>query len=430
MSKTIPLDRQTSPAPTRDTAATIPPRWTPWLRALWVLVVLDSFVIVGATLFFTRQLAETAPGRLGEGMRALGLSPDLYFWSYAGVIAVGFLCYFGIGVLVFVSRPKERIAWLASVFLIAFGASNFTPTAAEYFTVIETAPLWWRFAYVFNTVFSYGLFVAFFGLFPDGRFVPGWMRYVAAVVFIVANIWGAFPEAFGAPEGAMVFISVSIIVFLVGASIYAQVWRYRSYSTPLQKQQTKWMVLGLVFAQVIYLVPYLLTLVLFPSGQLSPASSLTYELLLTPLNVLQLFLPLAIAFAILRYRLWDIDILIRKTLTYAILVALLAAVYFVSIVVLQQMFASLTGARSEVITVISTLAIAVLFVPLRNRIQSVIDRRFYRKKYDAQQVLAEYARVVRDETDLDLLTGRLVEVVNETMKPESVSLWMRKTREH
>jgi hypothetical protein len=187
------------------------------------------------------------------------------------------------------------------------------------------------------------------------------------------------------------------------------------------------MVLGLAFAQVLYLVPYLLTLVLFPSGQLSPTTSVAYELLLTPLNVMQLFLPLALAFAIFRYRLWDIDIIVRKTLTYGIVVVLLALVYFGSVIVLQQIFASVTGARSEVITVVSTLAIAVLFVPLRNQIQKVIDQRFYRKKYDTQQVLQDYARTVRDETDLEQLSERLVEVVNETLKPQSVTVWLNST---
>src|SRR5262249_25146260 len=119
-----------------------------------------------------------------------------------------------------------------------------------------------------------------------------------------------------------------------------------------------------------------------------------------------------------------IDIIIRKTLTYGLVAALLAVIYFGSVILLQQLFASVTGQRNEVITVLSTLAIAALFVPLRNRMQALVDRRFYRKKYDAQQVLQDSSTTVRDETNLDKLTTKLVEVVNDTIQPKTVSVWL------
>ena len=146
-------------------------------------------------------------------------------------------------------------------------------------------------------------------------------------------------------------------------------------------------------------------------------------------SVVYLAVPVTVAIAILRYRLFDIDIIIRKTLTYTIVVALLAVVYFGGVVLLQLVFAQVIGPSSEFITVLSTLAIAALFVPLRNKIQEVIDRRFYRKKYDAQKVMQDFAKTVRDETDLEKLTARLMQVVDETMQPKSVSVWLKRTEQ-
>ena len=144
------------------------------------------------------------------------------------------------------------------------------------------------------------------------------------------------------------------------------------------------------------------------------------------------FLPVmgvSLGIAVLRYRLFDIDIIIRRTLIYAVLTAMLALVYFGSVVLLQQFFRSLTGAsQSEIATIISTLAIAALFNPLRHRVQGAIDLRFYRNKYDAQQVLARFAQAARDEVKLEKLTGELLNVVQDTMQPASVGLWMKQTK--
>ena len=133
---------------------------------------------------------------------------------------------------------------------------------------------------------------------------------------------------------------------------------------------------------------------------------------------------IALGIAVLRYRLFDIDVIIRKTTSYAILTALLALVYFGSVVILQRLLAPITG-ESTVAVVLSTLLIAALFLPLRRRIQAAIDRRFFRKKYDAEQVLARFAATARDETDLDALTAELLRVIQETMEPESVGIWLR-----
>jgi hypothetical protein len=202
-------------------------------------------------------------------------------------------------------------------------------------------------------------------------------------------------------------IPIAFIVILV-----CQIYRYFRVSTPVEKQQTKWFLFGLA-----------IIVLSFPFDPWIQASPYQEELDYVGL----VFVPLAVGIAILKYRLWDIDLIIRRTLTYALVTGLLLLVFFGSVVVLQQVFAGITGSgQSEIVTVLSTLAIAALFVPLRNWIQNAIDKRFNRKKYDAQQVLNDFANTVRDETDLEKLAARLMQVVDETMQPKSVSVWLKR----
>jgi hypothetical protein len=136
-------------------------------------------------------------------------------------------------------------------------------------------------------------------------------------------------------------------------------------------------------------------------------------------------IPIAVGFAVLKYRLYNIDLLINRTLVYGSLTAMLVALYFGSIVMLQRLFVVLTGERTTLAVVASTLVIAALFSPLRRRIQGFIDRRFYRRKYDAAKTLEAFSAKLRDETDLDALSDDLTSVVRETMQPAHVSLWLR-----
>jgi len=214
---------------------------------------------------------------------------------------------------------------------------------------------------------------------------------------------------------------LGVVVLLVIALFY----RYRYASSPLQRQQTKWVIYGASVAGIIE-VGLTMPLYLFPS--LGQAGSF-YQLVIAPAYILVVFIvPLSLGLAILRYRLYDIDLLINRTLVYGMLTVLLALVYVCLVIGLQSLVHLFTGqvSQSPVVIVASTLAIAALFQPLRYRIQRVIDRRFYRRKYDATKTLEAFSATLRNEVDLSQLREHLLAVVEETMQPASVWLWLRK----
>ncbi|HRX03414.1 MAG TPA: hypothetical protein P5148_09735, partial [Anaerolineae bacterium] len=215
----------------------------------------------------------------------------------------------------------------------------------------------------------------------------------------------------------------------------SQVIRYRRVSTGIERQQTKWVVYALAMVAVGLAAFYavgtavdsnLPLYMMAGSGPATAWSMVVYFGWQTAMRHLFLLVPVAFALSILRYGLYDIDLVIRRTLQYGVLTLLLALVFFGAVTLLTSLLAAVTGQQSALALVIATLLIAALFNPLRRRIQNGIDRRFFRRKYDAQQVLARFAMTARNETDLDALTSELVRVVQETMEPATVSIWLRK----
>jgi hypothetical protein len=275
-------------------------------------------------------------------------------------------------------------------------------------------------------------------LFPTGRPLSPrwrWLVYYGIGIMVFLILIGTFAKEIGPGTDYALWQVPNPIGFLTNQSIDAAtgpflilfpLWiilctaslfvRFRR-AKAVERTQIKW----LFYAGAVFVVFYLPS---FIGNTYNQAENL-WNLLL-PIGMSTF--PIAIAISILRYQLYDIDIIIRKTLQYALLTGLLALVYFGSVILLQSLTENLFGEQSPLVIVLSTLGIAALFNPLRIRIQEFIDRRFYRKKYDAEQALAQFAATARDEVDMDQLNAALLRVVDETMQPESVSLWLQQRK--
>jgi hypothetical protein len=388
-------------------------------RFAWIVCVL---VITTAVAIAISDIA-AEPTIFGVGEALLGLA-----WSAAFAVT---------GALVVSNRPRNMVGWL----LLLEATITFVVPIGDYFDSLiqaPTDPSWltliglWIYGWAWLWYIFPVLFIPLF--FPTGRLLSTRWRWVVGLglglcalflffasfsqEFVPGNVnWptpapnpigflslDSFPYQFWFP-GLLVFIVLSVVSLIV---------RYRRAGA-VEREQMRW----LLFAAALFAGVYLIGL--FTNSLGGPIN----EFVVALRNQSMTLLPIAIAVAILRYRLYDIDLIIRKTVQYGVLSALLALAYFGSVVLLQAVVGQATDAQSPLVIVVSTLLIAALFAPLRKRVQTAVDRRFYRQKYDAQQVLAQFAVVARDETDMDKLTAELTRVVQETMRPESMVVWFK-----
>jgi len=262
--------------------------------------------------------------------------------------------------------------------------------------------------------------------FPDGRFVPWWTFPIPVLIGGLLLYASVVTEGMMfVATGALSLVLVVALLAGVGAAFFAQIYRYVRVSDTIQRQQTKWVVLGLAL-MIAVLFLWTFAFELFPP---LPGPTRLYVNIFggAIIYIMLLLYVLFFAIAILRYRLWDVDVLINRTLVYVALTASLALVYLAVVIGIQSVFRGITGQESDLAMVVSTLIIAVLFVPLRRRIQAVIDRRFYRKRYDAERTLAAFSTAARDEVDMARLSQALIAMVEDTMQPSHASLWLRET---
>jgi hypothetical protein len=324
-----------------------------------------------------------------------------------------------VGFLIFWRKSDDWMAMLAAFFLVMW---SITPSGNNPgFVLVLSYPILALPISLVSFLGEVSIYV-FFLLFPNGRFVPRWMGLILLFAIILA-FFNNFPSPtspFNANWPSRLYQLVTFV--FAGATIVSQIYRYRRESTPVQRQQAKWILLGVTVALGILIGIFVIGPLIPSSIQQTPLGGVIINF---TFYCAFLLIPLSIGFSILRYRLYDIDVLINRTLVYGSLTALLALLYFGLIFTLQSLFQGVFKQNNAVAIVVSTLVIAALFQPLRHRIQAIIDRRFYRRKYDAVKTLEAFSATLRNEVDLNQLREHLLNVVQESMQPSHVSLWLR-----
>ena len=396
----------------------------------WSLAGL-SVVMFVATVALTISSLYLAPATQPSSTR--GTLGDL-------LLFVPFLAFPLVGALISSKRPTNPIGWIclaAGLFWMLIVLEDSIPGAGPYPVTIDALIQWlWV-----PPVGLLGIYLIL--LFPDGK-LPSrrWrpLAWFSGAVMVLASVAltlspGPLPDHPGVrnpfgleghPMLAQVLPGViALLPICILASAVSLFWRYR-HSGGEVRQQIKWVAFAASFVGVMYLSAVVIGLFFAPEASWGSGDvSLLGDILLDAVLLSYAGVPIAVGFAVLKYRLYDIDVVINRTLVYGSLTAMLALVYIGSVVSLQYVLRALTGQDSQLAVVASTLVIAALFNPLRRRVQAFVDRRFYRRKYDARKTLEAFSTKLREETDLNALNAELVTVVRETMQPEYVSLWLR-----
>ena len=349
-------------------------------------------------------------------------------WRDQAVSVVGLVGAPILGGLIASRRPRNPYGWVWLAFGVGLALQQLGSSYAAYALVVGPGSLLAprTISQILGAGGAAGLGLVPFllllfptGWLPSRRWRPlAWAAAVCGAGLVVLVLSFGAPDQVGGAISILTFAVVTVIFVSVLLSALSIVFRYRR-AGGLERQQLKWVALAAALSGAVSFGHLLFLDLLLPEALLN----LLDTAIITGLYV-------AVGVAILRYRLYDVDRIINRTLVYGSLTAMLVAVYFGGVTATQAVFRALTGQEQQpqLVVVASTLVIAALFNPLRRRVQAFIDRRFYRKKYDAVKTLEAFATKLRDETDLVTLNTELLSVVRMTMQPEHVSLWLRESK--
>lgn len=406
--------------------------WLLVARLVWTGVALfDLSLLVITYPLFVAHLGVVCPdptkGTCGSfqlsssqvaSLQHFHLPLEGYIIYALGADLVVTLLFLVIGALLFWYRSADRMGLFVSLLFLTVGSFGIDEVHIQAF---QNPPLVIELFGIALVLLQWPALGMLFYTFPDGRFVPRW-SWLLAFLFLIQVGFYFLPYPYNFDNWPL---PLSLLEFLIvwGSAAGTQLYRYIRVSSLAQQQQGKWLAFGFTLGVLLTVLSQLLP-VAFPA--LSAPDSL-YPLIAnqiaTPL--VYLIIPVSIGMALLRYRLWDIDLIIKRTLIYGLLTLTLALVYAVLIISAQRLFSGVIAQDNPLVLVSSTLVIAALFHPLRRRIQRLIDRRFYRRKYDAARTLAAFSTTLRQEVDLEQLREQLLAVVQETMQPASLFLWIR-----
>lgn len=401
--------------------------WLLLARTAWLsitLLILTLFVI-GIPSEYGNHL-QTAVRDFQPHLDRLGQSAAFYAIYRTVLDTLVALAFLALGVILFVHKSNDWMVLLVSVANMAFG-SLFVPTLLQ---IIKLQPEWTAPVGFLRALGLGSSLIVLYYIFPDGRFVPRWSKWLGIGWALLAVIWFLVPQ-FPANLVYMdswqknMTLSYATFLFSYGTGIAAQLYRYQRVSNPIRRQQTKWVVFGTTTAFLGFVL-YHIPLVFFKEFSQPTYVRLLHIYFGIPLyHMMILMAPLTITFSIFRYRLWDIDRVIKRSLMSVALSATIGLIYYALVVLVGLVLTSITGSQhTTFVTMISTLAVAMLFNPIRRRLQMIIDRRFYRKKVDMVRTMETFSGMMRNEVDLRKLTSQLTYVVTDTMHPIHTSVWL------
>jgi len=382
-------------------------------RVTWVVIVMSALIVILAGIAEPQAFCGKIPCSVFLYSGSGSIVYNLIFSLFPTVVWIVF------GGILFLRKSDDWMVCLFSLALIILGVCTLTDNLI--FDINQQSingPLVWQFAplslYLLKTEFD----LLSLALFPNGRFVPGWTRWVLFIFPVYTIVYLVLPvmhlpgwTIFNNPVNAILWWGCE------GSLIAMQIYRYARRSGPIERQQTKWILFSLVVLLIVDVLNTYIPIFLLKPGLYAVSTGIS--------NYIVLVLPISLTIALLRYRLWEIDTIINRALVYGLLTTLLALTYIGLIFTLQSILQGFLKPNNGVVIVVSTLAVIALFQPLRKVLQNFIDRRFYRQKYNANKILATFSTSLREEVDLIQLHEHLVTVVEQSMQPTHVSLWLR-----
>ncbi len=414
-------------------------------RIIWIFLAILTLGLYAAALPSHWLELSTRGTSFDMSLGEIGFSVNFYAIYTLGIQAITIFIFAITALVIFFARSNNRMTLLVSFGLLTIGT-----TAYPTLNIFAESHHQWQIPVTIIQAIGLGSMLLVFYLFPDGRFVPKWTRPLAVIWIIWVLFWVNSPTTMtisgeNLPTSFKMMWSMifrinperiatwynqirwyslgTILAFWIGSGIFAQIFRYKHISTPEEKQQSKWVVLGLSGAAIGYLV---VVLIFGSPGEMHPGTMGVLFALAsnTLISICLILVPLTIGSSILRFRLWDVDFLINQTLVYSALTLFVSLFYVADVFILQAIFRAVTGRTSDVAIVVTTLLIALLFQPLRLRMQNFVDKMFFREKVDFRQAFTDFSMEIRTIIELPELLKVLMERVTSLLHVQHGAVYL------